>query len=328
MPERWGAPLVTIGWPMMTPMFNHIRRLFWLNRDVFPIAAIAFEKSLIDDLHGIPVIGFEDINGLALAAPPTLVLMSANPALIAAAEVRFGGKLVRADELLRRCAADERWATLASPFEAIPLGTFSDGAAGPRPEVFQRLVGDRSQHLYGELAAAFARVDLTAFYGLAEHTTPDLLFAEQLEVYFSDGLRHFVATGADVSLATDLLLQVAPTHFSGHVTLAVRDRAALGPRAGLYAEVLGEHLRTTIERGDIGGCVIADELGEWVRLAHEFTTEIRRTHALLRLRGSIADVHALVATLDTLGLDHRIVLRQVSVEPSMMFAILTPGPAQ
>jgi hypothetical protein len=321
------SPLIAIGWSMAIPAFNHIKRLLWLNQTAFPIRGIAFPNRFIDELHGIPVLELDEVVAIHASAPISLVCLTTNQSVKELAERTFvprGIPCLSADAFLREHVARHGWAELATPFPTIPLTAFGAGDASPCVSLVERLSDRSSATLYAELARAFAGIDLTAFFDLGERITPDLLFADLLDGYVRDGVRDFVMTAGDVALGTDILLQTASGYDSAGMSLTVTRLRSLGPRATLYRDVLGDRLRTEITPGMAIGAVISDAPTEWLQCATEHMSAIRQAHAIIRLPGSLVDLHTLAEFLERHDLGHRVRLRQVSVDPSMLYAILIP----
>jgi hypothetical protein len=174
----------------------------------------------------------------------------------------------------------------------------------------------RTRTLYVELAKAFTTANLTVFFRVAERTTPDMFYAAAFEADFDAGVRRFTVVAKDASLIVDILLQTRSMRHSGAIELAARP-AALGGRIELYRSVLGDRLTDRLfEETD---CTIAESLDEWLSIA-----ATRTARSLIRLRANIVDLHRLVDALDERELDLSVELRQISVDPSMLYAILKP----
>jgi hypothetical protein len=309
------TPLIAIGWTLSTPVYDHVKRLLWRNREALPIRGIAFERRLVDDLHGIPILELPELLARPDADTTAHVILTVNAQVIAAARAALGARgipVLEPDAWLRGLAATPRWAELVSPFPTIPLAAFG------RPRASEAVA--RRRELHARLAGVFERIDLAGFYGPTEHITEDMFFADVLHGYFRGGTRDFVLAADDASLATDILLQLAPTYTAGEVAVAVRTENALGPRTELYRSVLGDRLRTSLPAGPFAGCIVADSLSAFLSQAERASG----AHAVVRLRGSVCDVEELARALDDRTLPHRITLRQISVEPTQLYAMLAP----
>lgn len=315
------TPLIAIGWTLSTPIYDHVKRLLWLNREALPIRGIAFETRLVDHLHGIPILELSEVLARPDAESTSHVILTANERVIAAARAALGARgipVIEPDAWLRGLAATPRWTELVSPFPAIPLSAF--GRPRAREAVTRRLADPASRELHARLALVLERIDLAGFYAPTEHITEDMFFADVLHGYFRGGTRELVLAADDASLVTDILLQVAPAYTSGAVAVAVRSEDALGPRTELYRSVLGDRLRTSLPAGPLAGCVVADSLSAFLSLSERASG----AHAVVRLRGSVRDLEELAHALDDRALPHRITLRQISVEPSQLYALLAP----
>lgn len=315
------TPVIAIGWTLSTPIYDHVKRLLWLNREALPIRGIAFEKRLVDGLHGIPILELPEVVARPDAERTAHVILTANAQVIAAARAALGARglpILEPDVWLRGLAATPQWGDLTSPLPAIPLAAF--GRRRDSVAATGRLADPASRALHARLAAVFERIDLAGFYGPTEHITEDMFYAGVFDSYFGAGTRNVVIAADDASLVTDVLLQLAPAYTEGQVSVTARSETALGPRAELYRDVLGDRLRTSVAPGSIAGCIVADSLASYLALVDQ----AREAHAVVRLRASLCDLDELARVLDERALPHRITLRQISVEPSQLHAILSP----
>lgn len=316
--------LVGIGWTFVTPKFNGYKQFFWVNKARYPLAAIAFARRQIDALDGIPIFEFDEVHERFGKEGFRLLCTTINKEVLASAERYFsatGAKIEALPDFLAHESANGLDAAV-SPFEAIPFSRMKEDRP-PRGIVSRRLYSHESYQLYSALLKAFGEYRWDAFYDLASSKTDDAFLTNALDRRFANGVFNFVLLGPDAMLPADVLLAIAPMHHTGSVSLIVTDETHLGARAGFYRLILRDRL---VVGGAPSGilCVVAAKVAElamWVEKNH---AQARTAEIVVRLPGSIYDLHDLVQMLDANSMPHRIVLDQISVDSSKLYAELVP----
>jgi hypothetical protein len=236
--------IIAVGWPFSTPRLNYHRDLLWRNPSRFKFAAILFERRLVPDLHGIPIVEIGELHDLYSNGLHSLLTLSLNKKLIANAQatlVNLGIPCQNADAFVREALhSDLDGFDFTSPFPEIDAKSLRLLMSSCQDGRFARLTSPRAVGLVQDLSTAWVECRWDRFFDWTSQLPRDSRFSEQVNESFERGVRDFVICSSRQESLVDLIIHHGALHRSAEYRVHLH-----GSAGDIYSAVSfgGELLR-------------------------------------------------------------------------------------